>query len=98
MTCMPSGSHLVPPDFISEKTDPDRDHDLQFVNGAAAQWAQGPSDSLVCRLLDNRKDAFQGSRMGNKDGPGLGGQILTGHVTVGRSSPFTLSLFPLVEQ
>lgn len=33
-------------------------------NSAEAPWAQRLSDSLVHRLLDNRKDTFQGRRVG----------------------------------
>lgn len=54
-------------------------------NRAEAQWAQRLSDSLVHRLLDNRKDTFQGRRVGIALGwVGIYWSLI-GHVTLASS-------------
>lgn len=66
MTGIPIGSHRVPPLRLrGEKTETQTGAGIYAEpNSAEAQWAQRLSDSLVRRLLDNRRDTFQGRGVG----------------------------------
>lgn len=100
MTCTPGGSHLLIPrlHFTGEKTEAPTEVVIYLAERCRRPLGtEALRLSQVQRLLDIRKDAFQGSRGG---GVALGWVdvhwSLIGHVTLA-SSPQPLSLFLFVE-